>query len=152
MGSGSISPDRASRCTGKEWETILPNEGLVQQRYQAANEEPEKPHNQSQDYPMSIRLASPRHSIRNRMDVVEARCACRFPANDNTAKHASKATLRAALRHFSNHGLAAAEHARQQAEKARAKGDEQTYEWWLEICRALDRRMASQLAAAVSGN
>ena len=26
-------------------------------------------------------------------------------------------------------------------------GDRQGYQWWLEICRALDRRMASELAA-----
>ena len=101
---------------------------------------------------MSIRFAAPAHSLRNRMDKVEAQIACHFPANDNSPKHSSKAALRAALRHFANHGLAAAEHARQQAEKARDKGDEQTYAWWLDICRALDRRMASDLAAAAASN
>lgn len=94
---------------------------------------------------MSIRFTAPVHSLRNRMDRVEAQAACHFPANDNSAKHTSEATLRAALRHFGNHGLAAARHARQQAENARDKGDEQTYLWWLDICRALDRRMASGL-------
>lgn len=98
---------------------------------------------------MSIRFAAPVHAIRNRMDKVEAQAACHFPANDNNARHASKATLRAALRHFANHGLAAAQHARQQAENARDKGDEQTYLWWLDICRALDRRMASELSRQV---
>lgn len=98
---------------------------------------------------MSIRFAAPVHSLRNRMDAVEARIACRLPANDNMPRHTSQAALRAALRHFANHGLAAADHARLQAEKASAKGDEQTCLWWLDICRALDRRMANELARQV---
>lgn len=98
---------------------------------------------------MSIRFAAPSHAIRNRMEQAEVQAARRLPANDNTARHASKAALRAALRHFATHGLAAAQHARQQAETARQKGDEQTYIWWLEICHALDRRMANELSRQV---
>lgn len=94
---------------------------------------------------MSIRFAAPRHAIRNRMDDASARVACLFPANDNPAHHPGEATLHAALRHFAEHGLAAARHARAQAEAARRADDRQAYGWWLEICRALDRGMAREL-------
>ena len=50
--------------------------------------------------------------------------------------------LRAALRHFAQHGLGAARVARAQAEKAFFEGDRQAYDWWLGITRTLDRRMA----------
>jgi len=49
------------------------------------------------------------------------------------------------LRQFAKHGIGAAEHARQQAERAFFKGDRETYQWWLDICRALDRRLAAGL-------
>lgn len=94
---------------------------------------------------MSIRFAAPRHAIRNRMDDTAARVACLFPVNDNPGRQLGQATLHAALRHFAEHGLAAARHARAQAEAARQADDRQAYAWWLEICRALDRRMASEL-------
>ncbi|TIX50400.1 hypothetical protein [Alteraurantiacibacter aquimixticola] len=94
---------------------------------------------------MSIRFAAPRHSIRNRMDDAEARAACQRPANDNGGGHSSDTALTAALRHFADHGLAAARHARLKAKAARHAGDEQGYRWWLEICRTLDRRMAQEL-------
>lgn len=50
--------------------------------------------------------------------------------------------LRDALKHFARHGLRAAEVARQNAERAFFAGDRPAYRHWLEICRALDRRMA----------
>jgi len=59
--------------------------------------------------------------------------------------------LHAALRHFSEHGLAAASSARQQAEKAFHAGDREAYRWWLAICRALDGRMARELGSAFTG-
>lgn len=65
--------------------------------------------------------------------------------NDNDGTTAIDALLHAALRHFAEHGLAAAQRARKQAEAASAAGDRQAYRWWLEICRALDRRMAAEL-------
>ncbi|MEL1250679.1 hypothetical protein [Aurantiacibacter gilvus] len=64
------------------------------------------------------------------------------PANDNRGKSVENLHLRAALKHFAQHGMAAADHARRQAVAAAEEGDRQTFEWWLEICRALDRRMA----------
>jgi hypothetical protein len=56
--------------------------------------------------------------------------------------------LHAALRHFAAHGLGAAREARRQAESAFFAGDRQTYDWWLGVCRTLDRRLAAQLEDA----
>ncbi len=94
---------------------------------------------------MSIRFAAPRHAIRNHMENPAAQAACLRAANDNGHRYHGDATIHAALRHFAEHGLAAARHARTQAEAARLAGDDQGYDWWLEICRALDRRMAREL-------
>ena len=73
-------------------------------------------------------------------------------ANDNglssqqiaRAELANDQILRAALRHFAQHGLSAAGVARAQAEKAFFEGDRQAYDWWLGITRTLDRRMAAE--------
>jgi hypothetical protein len=64
-------------------------------------------------------------------------------ANDNFLTQPDDATLRAALRHFAEYGLAAAERARLHAEDAIFAGDRDAYRWWLDICRTLDRRMAA---------
>jgi hypothetical protein len=58
--------------------------------------------------------------------------------------------LRAALRHFAEHGMAAAAHARRQAEAAFFAGERDSYRWWLGVCRMLDRRMARELGSAIS--
>lgn len=50
--------------------------------------------------------------------------------------------LRAALRHFGEHGLGAARAARAQAERAFFAGDRQSYDWWIAITRTLDKRLA----------
>lgn len=55
--------------------------------------------------------------------------------------------LEAALRHFAEHGIGAAREARKQAENAFFADDRQSYEWWLGICRALDRRLAQRIDA-----
>jgi hypothetical protein len=55
--------------------------------------------------------------------------------------------LRAALRHFAEHGLGAARAAHVEAERAFFAGDRSTYDWWVGITRALDRRMAEELVA-----
>ncbi len=68
------------------------------------------------------------------------------PANDNSGETLSDTLLRAALKHFGRHGLGAAENARTQAERAFFMGDRESYDWWLSVCRALDRRMADRLA------
>jgi len=73
-------------------------------------------------------------------------------ANDN-ADFGHSAELRAALKHFAEHGLGAATVARQNAEQAFFRGDRQGYLHWLGICRTLDRRMASVLSNRVeAGN
>ena len=56
--------------------------------------------------------------------------------------------LRAALRHFADHGLGAARAAREQAEQAFFAGDRQSYDWWLGVTRALDRRLALEAERA----
>lgn len=67
-------------------------------------------------------------------------------ANDNGDAICSDRLLKAALRHFANHGLAAAERARQNAERAFFAGSREDYQYWLAICGALDRRMAAAVA------
>ena len=100
---------------------------------------------------MTIRFAAPPHAIAPRLSPREIGKACGLPANDNGGARASDAMLHAALRHFAEHGLAAAHRARKQAEAAFFAGDRQGYQWWLEICRALDRRMANELGAVLTG-
>jgi hypothetical protein len=68
-------------------------------------------------------------------------------ANDNTVGFGRDSVLSAALRHFALHGLSAAEQARESAEEAFFAGDRARYDWWIAICRALDRRMAEAVHA-----
>ena len=96
---------------------------------------------------MTIRFAAPPSAIAPRMSARRIRETCGLPANDNGGSKPTDAMLHAALRHFAEHGMAAAQHARKQAETAFFAGDRQAYQWWLQICRTLDRRMASELAA-----
>ena len=74
-------------------------------------------------------------------------------ANDNSdgtlESEANDQVLRAALRHFAQHGLGAAREARAQAEHAFFAGDRQAYNWWLGITRTLDRRMAAEASRLV---
>ncbi len=58
--------------------------------------------------------------------------------------------LTEALRHFAVFGLSAARHARANAEAAREAGDEPACEWWISICRQLDRRMADAFARRIA--
>lgn len=77
-------------------------------------------------------------------------------ANDNARDesdliavgHTGDHMLRAALRHFAQHGIGAAREARAQAEKAFFAGDRPAYDWWLGITRTLDRRLAAEAAKA----
>ena len=76
-------------------------------------------------------------------------------ANDNALGSerlaANDQLLRAALRHFAEHGLGAARQARAQAEQAFFSGDRQAYDWWLGITRTLDRRLAAEAAQLAPG-
>jgi hypothetical protein len=92
---------------------------------------------------MTIRFAAPQHRYAPRMSRRRMREASGAAANDND--ESSDALLHAALRHFAEHGLAAASRARKQAETALLAGDRQAYLSWLEICRVLDRRMAGEI-------
>jgi hypothetical protein len=67
-------------------------------------------------------------------------------ANDNDDGGRRDAILRAALKHFSELGLAAASDARDKARTAYYSGKREDYRHWLGICRTLDRRMAVALA------
>lgn len=78
---------------------------------------------------------------RTRLSPVELRSALRTPANDNWQTTSGDAIHHAALRQITRHGIGAAENARQQAERAFFKGDHDTYQWWLGICRELDRKL-----------
>jgi hypothetical protein len=68
-------------------------------------------------------------------------------ANDNVAGFPRDVLLRAALKHFAQYGLGAAEQAHRNAETAFFAGNRDEYRHWLEICRALDRRMADAVVA-----
>ena len=98
---------------------------------------------------MSIRFAAPPQAMMIRLRGARARAAISRPANDNQSGQGAEAMLRASLRHFAEHGLAAAAHARAKAESAWFAGDRDGYRWWLGICRTLDRRLARELAAGV---
>ena len=96
---------------------------------------------------MTIRFAAPPDALAPRMSRRSVRELHLLAANDEGGEHSTDSMLHAALRHFAEHGLAAAQRARKQAEAAFFAGDRQSYQWWLEICRTLDRRMASELDA-----
>lgn len=102
---------------------------------------------QDDTHPMSIRFAAPPSARNARMSPEMVRAIHPIPANDN-GDIVGETHMRAALRHFSQHGIAAAQDARERAISAGQKGDRDTFEFWLGICRALDRRMARRLAQA----
>lgn len=95
---------------------------------------------------MPLHFAAARRSDRSPVARALAYRGCREPANDNGCPSRSDdLMLHAALRHFAEHGLSAAREARRQAEQAFFAGDRASYDWWLAICRALDRRLAAGL-------
>ncbi|MGB7374805.1 hypothetical protein [Pontixanthobacter sp.] len=53
--------------------------------------------------------------------------------------------MQAALRHFAQHGLSAASEAAKCAEDAFTAGDREAYDWWIGVCRTLDKRMAAEI-------
>lgn len=70
-------------------------------------------------------------------------------ANDNgngADEVGGERLLKAALRHFTQYGLSAAERARENAETAFFSGDSDAYRWWMAICTTLDRRMPAAVA------
>lgn len=95
---------------------------------------------------MTIHFAAAKGHLRPQLSRMEVRAALCPAANDNHAADESQDILHAALRQFAQHGIGAASHVRSQAEQAFFAGDRATYQWWLGICRTLDRRMATNLA------
>ena len=101
---------------------------------------------------MTVYFAAARSTARSPLARALARKAHGRAANDNgRARDSDDLMLHAALRHFAEHGLGAARAARRQAEAAFFAGDRQTYDWWLAVCRTLDRRLAAQLVRATDG-
>ena len=66
----------------------------------------------------------------------------RAPANDNGGAPLRDQLLRAALLHFAEHGLRAAQDAGERAAAAALAGNTAERDHWLAICRALDARRA----------
>ena len=98
---------------------------------------------------MPLHFAAARSTAHSPIARALARKAVSRAANDNgdgagTSAYGSAidTMMRAALRHFAEHGMGAAHEARRQAEQAHFDGDEAGYRWWLDICRALDRQLA----------
>ena len=94
---------------------------------------------------MSIRLAPARKLASHAVTRVLSMPRVGAPANDRALVLGRDRLLRKALWHFSEHGLAAAAQARNNAARARAGGDQEEYHTWLAICHLLDRRMATAL-------
>ncbi|MDG5747215.1 hypothetical protein P8Q88_03390 [Qipengyuania sp. XHP0207] len=98
---------------------------------------------------MPLHFAAARSTANSPIARALARKALARAANDNgdVADAVSfDTTMRAALRHFAEHGLNAAKEAARLAEDAHFSGDMQGYRWWLAICRRLDRKAADRLA------
>ena len=97
---------------------------------------------------MTVHFAPARSIARSPLARAFARRTIAGAANDNHDPAQAKThdqMLHAALRHFAEHGLGAAREARKQAEIAFFAGDRTSYDWWLGICRTLDRRMAEEM-------
>lgn len=101
---------------------------------------------------MPVHFAAARSTAHSPIARALARKALGRAANDNVVAGNGVAVdssfdtmMRAALKHFAQHGLGAAREARNHAEQAHFTGDMESYEWWLDVCRTLDRRVAEDL-------
>ncbi|GAA4643474.1 hypothetical protein GCM10023115_14340 [Pontixanthobacter gangjinensis] len=99
---------------------------------------------------MTVQFAAARTAATSPLARAFVRRRVEHVANDNDINGNEDLLLRAALRHFAQHGLAAASEARKQAEAAFFSGDRQNYDWWLGVCRTLDRRMAEEIARSTA--
>ncbi len=98
---------------------------------------------------MSLHFAPSRAAHRSPVAQFLAKQARARAANDNGEVFANGELVEAALRHFAEYGLGAAQVARQRAEAAFFDGKRQDYDWWLGICRTLDRRIADSFERRV---
>ena len=98
---------------------------------------------------MPIHFAAARCASRSPVARALARRAVHRAANDNPGGEAECSgearVLNAALRHFAEHGLRAAEAAAELAERAWREGEPEACEWWTEVCHKLDRKLALEL-------
>lgn len=90
---------------------------------------------------------APRYGIVSPCIVRPARVKARTAANDNMPRRGAPAhwtgddaMLEAALRLFGSHGLSAATHAGDLADKAQRSGDFDKARWWIGVSRLLDSR------------
>ena len=98
---------------------------------------------------MPLHFAAARSTAHSPIARALARKALVRAANDNGDVPDSATfdrSMRAALRHFAEHGLNAAQEAGRLAHYAHDAGDMDGYRWWLGICRKLDRNAADRLA------
>lgn len=93
---------------------------------------------------MTLHFAAARSTARSPIARALQRRPLANPANDNCGAGDDR-LLHAALRHFAAYGLHAAREARKHAEQAFFAGDRERYDWWLGVCRTLDRRLAAQI-------
>ncbi|MEZ5682095.1 MAG: hypothetical protein R3E14_12470 [Erythrobacter sp.] len=107
---------------------------------------------------MPVHFAAARSTAHSPIARALARKALARAANDNgdadqLAAEASSFdnVMRAALKHFAEHGMGAADAAQFQAEEAHREGDMDAYAWWLGVCRALDRSLAARIEKRVAG-
>ena len=98
---------------------------------------------------MPIHFAAARSAARSPVARALARRAVRRAANDNPGGAGEcgieARVLGAALRHFAEHGLRAAEEAAAMAERAWRAGEQDACAWWTEVCHKLDRKLALDL-------
>ena len=94
---------------------------------------------------MSLRFAAARTAERSPVARALTKRPVTCVANDDFSDPEHDRLLQASLRHFGEHGLSAARVARSHAEEAFFAGDRARYDWWLGICRMLDRRLAAEI-------
>jgi hypothetical protein len=103
---------------------------------------------------MPIHFAAARCAARSPVARALARKAVHRAANDNPGGAgecgAEARVLSAALRHFAEHGLRAAEEAAMHAEQAWRGGDRETCVWWTQVCHTLDRKLAMKLKRRIA--
>jgi hypothetical protein len=98
---------------------------------------------------MTLRFAAARSAAHSPLARALSRRPVDGSANDNCCETDDR-LLHAALRHFAAHGMHAAREARAQAEQAFFAGDRAGYDWWLGVCRTLDRRLAQTIERNVA--
>jgi hypothetical protein len=97
---------------------------------------------------MPLGFAATRLAVHSPIARALGRRALTRAANDNGESGAAdEPLLHAALRHFGSHGMGAAQAAYDEAIRALSDGNRQDYDWWLGICRTLDRRLATRLSS-----